>query len=172
MDSEVAADSFLAAETAARNMQIYFAGGIMSVFKIAVTIGTVLVASACGNFVLGDHTIPESQFYTPDGSTTTAPTTSTTSSTTGTSTGTSSGTTGTSTGTGAHVSFAQVQQQVVLPLGCTGCHSGFDTYAVFASDAATILSRLQAGTMPPGGGASSAQTQLVQQWIAAGTPQN
>jgi hypothetical protein len=45
------------------------------------------------------------------------------------------------------------------------------TYAEVSGQASASLAAMQAGTMPPGGGASAADIAVFQAWITAGTPQ-
>lgn len=71
----------------------------------------------------------------------------------------------------------------ILKQRCTGCHAStrsgaarngapagvdYDTYVLAAANADRGLSRMQARSMPPGGGMPDDQIQTVAQWIAQG----
>jgi hypothetical protein len=76
--------------------------------------------------------------------------------------------------------------QPILEASCTSCHSSslagaarggapagvdYDTYEAAVANSDRGNSRIQAGTMPPGGGVSSTDLALFAAWVAGGTPE-
>ena len=72
---------------------------------------------------------------------------------------------------------SQIKQ--LLDTNCTSCHGGanpqsgidLSSYANASKNASIANSVIQSGAMPPAGALSTANKQLFQSWVTAGTPQ-
>jgi uncharacterized membrane protein len=85
-------------------------------------------------------------------------------------------------GSGENITYTS-QIQALLEANCTSCHSSMlsgnarngappnvnhDTYEAAVAAAPRANIRIQAGTMPPGGGLSQADRDLYQHWVDEG----
>ena len=79
-----------------------------------------------------------------------------------------------------------VDVKPILDLYCIGCHSSqvsgaarngaplsvnFDSYEAASANAGAANSRIQAGSMPPGGSVPAADRIVFQLWLSEGVPQ-
>ena len=88
-------------------------------------------------------------------------------------------------GSATAVSYA-ADVKPILDLYCIGCHSSqvsgaarngaplpvnFDSYEAAAANAGIANSRIQSGSMPPGGSVPAIDKIVVQLWVSEGAPQ-
>jgi len=60
--------------------------------------------------------------------------------------------------------------QGFFAVNCSGCHNFSSSKSNVTSQAGSIRSRIDSGSMPPGGGASRADINRIDNWMDCGAP--